>query len=155
MKISNWFFINLFLCNNIIQRLISIQLNPLNSRFICKVGSHLRNFGIQIFLPYVILSELSCKSIEFLSFKGDTNHQNVIIMHYFQLLNSSVIEAPTVTNSMAIVHKAHQRNNEYLRKDLFLIIWRFKKTKKFTLNKLIIPVVFSENQRSVFAYNDW
>lgn len=155
MKISNWFFINLFLCNNIIQRLIGIQLNPLNSRFICKVGSHLRNFRIQILLPYVILSELPRKSIKFLSFKGDTNHQNVIIMHYFQLLNASVIEAPTVTYSMAIVHEAHQRDNEYLRENLLLIIWRLKKTEKFTLNKLIIPVVLSENQGSVFANNDW
>ena len=58
--------------------------------------------------PNVIFSQLTGESVKLLRLKCYSNHEHFAIVHFSELLDSTVIKSSTIAYSVAVVHEAHQ-----------------------------------------------
>ena len=95
------------------------------------------------------------KLIKLLRLKCDPNHQNMIIIPQFHLLQRPVIKPATIPNPMTIIHKANQWCYYDLWKHFFLVFRRLHDAEESTFDELIAFFVLSEDQRLVDVDHDW
>lgn len=147
--------VNRFLSYNVVQWLVGIQLNPRYVRIVLEFCSHFSDLSIGILLPNIIFSQLTGKSVKFLGLKCYSNHEHFAIVHFSELLDSTVIKSSTIANSVAVFHEAHQRNDKHLWMNLLLVSLWLITAEKFTLDQFVTWVVFSEYQGLPLFFNDW
>mgnify|MGYP006906968351 FL=1 len=146
--------VDLFLGYNVVQWLVGLQLDPRYVRVVLEFCSHFGDLRIGILLPNVIFSQLTGESVKLLRLKCYSNHEHFAIVHFSELLDSTVIKSSTIAYSVAVVHEAHQRNDEHLWINLLLVFLGLVNAEKFTLDQFVAWVVLTEHQGLLLFFND-
>jgi len=75
-------------------------------------------------------------------------------MFFSNFLDSSVVEASTVSNAVTILHEPKERHHEHCWPNLLSISWRLKNVEEARLLQLIARWRLSEDQGAIFFLND-
>lgn len=145
--------VNLGLRDDVVQRLVGVELHPLNRLGILELRAHLGNLRVLLLVPDVV-SLRSLESVELLGFEANAYHQQMLVVHFSELGDRAVVETSTVADSVAVLHEAHKWDYEHLGEYLFLIFSRLKDIEQMRLDEIIAPAVLAENKRNLLLYND-